>query len=56
MKLKSAIARSIEEYYKGNMPTESVGEEFKYTLDYFENLEKTQAKDAEKGADDEEDP
>jgi len=56
MKFKDAIAKSIKAYYAGKLPTESGGDEFSYTLDYFKNLEEMEADDIkveEKEADDE---
>lgn len=53
MRFKDAIARSIEAYYSGKLPTESIDEEFPYTLEYFEELEKTEPEDTEEGSSDE---
>jgi hypothetical protein len=58
MRFQDAIAKSIEAYYAGKLPTNPDGEEFPYTLDYFKELEEMKADDIdvdEKEAADEDD-
>jgi len=53
MKFKDAISRSIEAYYDGQLPTESVDEDFPYTLEYFEKLEEQEPEEKEAEDEDE---
>lgn len=51
MKMRDAIEKSIRSYYNGNLPEKAIEasevEEFKYTLDYFDDIEVAEEKDAD---------
>lgn len=55
MKLRSAIEKSIRQFYNGNLPDEAIAtsdDEYIYTLEYLENIFKEQdAKTEEEPAD-----
>ncbi len=57
MKLRSAIERSIRQFYNGNLPDEAIDaseDEYIYTLEYLENIFKEQDEDKAEEEDDDE--
>jgi len=56
MKLRSAIEKSIRQFYNGNLPDEAIAtsdEEYIYTLEYLENIFNEQDAKTEKETADE---
>ena len=56
MKLRSAIEKSIRQFYNGNLPDEAIAtsdEEYIYTLEYLENIFEEQDAKTEKETADE---
>lgn len=51
MQFKDAVIKSIQKFYDGNMPENSVGEDFPYTPEYFDDLDVEKTQDQEESDD-----